>query len=146
MTPHLVSPFSFLNSFWTLEDMCSLLSSECILTLFLPALEFTPCNSHGTHPLSLSFVRLHLPVGYHGRASSIVVSGTPIRRPMGQMRPDNCKRLQSPGPASAQLCPFAMSLYSGVDGCLLSVVSPAKPPVYGACRLLDVELEMVSYV
>jgi fumarylacetoacetase len=26
----------------------------------------------------------HLPVGYHGRASSIVVSGTSIRRPMGQ--------------------------------------------------------------
>ena len=26
---------------------------------------------------------LHLPVGYHGRASSIVVSGTPIRRPKG---------------------------------------------------------------
>jgi fumarylacetoacetase len=30
---------------------------------------------------------LHLPVGYHGRASSIVVSGTPLHRPMGQMRP-----------------------------------------------------------
>jgi len=30
----------------------------------------------------------HLPVGYHGRASSVVVSGTPVRRPMGQMRPD----------------------------------------------------------
>lgn len=30
----------------------------------------------------------HLPVGYHGRASSIVVSGTPIRRPSGQTRPD----------------------------------------------------------
>lgn len=30
---------------------------------------------------------LHLPVGYHGRASSIVVSGTPIRRPMGQYKP-----------------------------------------------------------
>ena len=27
----------------------------------------------------------HLPVGYHGRASSIVVSGTPIRRPVGQI-------------------------------------------------------------
>lgn len=26
----------------------------------------------------------HLPVGYHGRASSIVVSGTPVRRPWGQ--------------------------------------------------------------
>merc|ERR1712212_753327 len=28
-----------------------------------------------------------LPVGYHGRASSVVVSGTPIRRPMGQTKP-----------------------------------------------------------
>lgn len=27
----------------------------------------------------------HLPVAYHGRASSIVVSGTPIRRPWGQV-------------------------------------------------------------
>ena len=32
---------------------------------------------------------LHLPVGYHGRASSIVVSGTPIHRPKGQQRPDD---------------------------------------------------------
>ena len=28
---------------------------------------------------------MHLPVGYHGRASSVVVSGTPIRRPQGQI-------------------------------------------------------------
>ncbi|XP_035507696.1 fumarylacetoacetase [Morone saxatilis] len=34
---------------------------------------------------------LRLPVGYHGRASSVVVSGTPIRRPSGQMRPDQTK-------------------------------------------------------
>uniref|UniRef100_A0A667H1S9 Fumarylacetoacetase n=1 Tax=Lynx canadensis TaxID=61383 RepID=A0A667H1S9_LYNCA len=54
---------------------------------------------------------LHLPVGYHGRASSVVVSGTPIRRPTGQMRPDD-----------------------------------AKPPVFGPCKLLDMELEMVSGV
>nr|OQO22368.1 Fumarylacetoacetase [Rachicladosporium sp. CCFEE 5018] len=27
----------------------------------------------------------HLPVGYHGRASSVVVSGTPIQRPRGQI-------------------------------------------------------------
>jgi fumarylacetoacetase len=31
---------------------------------------------------------LHLPVGYHGRASSIVVSGTPIHRPKGQTKAD----------------------------------------------------------
>ncbi|CAB3370795.1 Hypothetical predicted protein [Cloeon dipterum] len=29
----------------------------------------------------------HLPVGYHGRASSIVISGTPVRRPHGQTAP-----------------------------------------------------------
>lgn len=28
-----------------------------------------------------------MPIGYHGRASSIVVSGTPVRRPCGQMLP-----------------------------------------------------------
>jgi fumarylacetoacetase len=28
----------------------------------------------------------HLPVGYHGRAGTVVVSGTPIRRPSGQLR------------------------------------------------------------
>lgn len=27
----------------------------------------------------------HIPVGYHGRASTVVVSGTPIRRPVGQI-------------------------------------------------------------
>lgn len=31
---------------------------------------------------------LHIPVGYHGRASSIVVSGTPIVRPRGQIITD----------------------------------------------------------
>ena len=29
----------------------------------------------------------HLPIGYHGRAGTVVVSGTPIRRPVGQGRP-----------------------------------------------------------
>ena len=30
---------------------------------------------------------LHLPVGYHGRSSSIIVSGESIRRPIGQSKP-----------------------------------------------------------
>ena len=30
----------------------------------------------------------HLPIGYHGRASSIVASGTAVRRPCGQQIPD----------------------------------------------------------
>jgi fumarylacetoacetase len=31
----------------------------------------------------------YVPIGYHGRASSIVVSGTPVRRPAGQLKPDD---------------------------------------------------------
>ena len=31
----------------------------------------------------------HLPVGYHGRASSIKVSGTPFHRPKGQQKPND---------------------------------------------------------
>ncbi|XP_067642838.1 fumarylacetoacetase [Eurosta solidaginis] len=53
----------------------------------------------------------YLPVGYHGRASSVVVSGTPVRRPLGQTVP--------------------------VEG---------QPPVFGACKLLDFELEMAFFV
>ena len=32
---------------------------------------------------------LHIPIGYNGRASSIVVSGTPVRRPNGQLKGPN---------------------------------------------------------
>lgn len=44
---------------------------------------------------------LHIPIGYNGRASTVVVSGTPVRRPHGQLKsPDDaaprfgpCRRL-----------------------------------------------------
>ena len=38
----------------------------------------------GADPLTPNW--RHLPIGYHGRAGSIVVDGTPIRRPQGQRR------------------------------------------------------------
>lgn len=37
------------------------------------------------HPLLPNY--LHIPVGYHGRASTIVISDTPIKRPAGQILP-----------------------------------------------------------
>ena len=33
----------------------------------------------------------HLPVGYHGRAGTVVVSGTPVRRPQGQAKPPDAE-------------------------------------------------------
>ncbi len=40
---------------------------------------------------------LHLPVGYHGRASSIAISGTPFHRPKGQSKKD-----EDPAPVFGQ--------------------------------------------
>lgn len=34
---------------------------------------------------------LHIPVGYHGRSSTIIPSGTPVHRPMGQTFPKNAE-------------------------------------------------------
>jgi fumarylacetoacetase len=39
----------------------------------------------GSEPLPPNW--RHLPIGYHGRASTVVVSGTPVRRPRGQAKP-----------------------------------------------------------
>jgi fumarylacetoacetase len=40
---------------------------------------------------------LEIPIGYNGRASSVVVSGTPVRRPNGQLKaPDAARPLMGP--------------------------------------------------
>ena len=52
-----------------------------------------------TNPLLPNW--LHIPIGYNGRSSTVVVSGTKVRRPRGQLKPPNaelpsfgpCKRL-----------------------------------------------------
>lgn len=54
---------------------------------------------------------LHLPVGYHGRASSIVVSGASYPRPKGQTKPVE-----------------------------------TEPPVYGASKRMDFELEVAFVI
>jgi fumarylacetoacetase len=41
----------------------------------------------GSPPLAANWK--HLPVGYHGRAGSVVVSGTPVHRPEGQRKGDD---------------------------------------------------------
>lgn len=42
----------------------------------------------------------HVPIGYHGRASSIVASGTPVRRPVGQKAPAEEGGTPTRGPAA----------------------------------------------
>src|SRR5205085_609618 len=53
----------------------------------------------------------YVPIGYHGRASSIVASGSSFRRPVGQTRDD-----------------------------------ANEPPVFGASRRLDYEMEVGAFI
>ncbi|MEZ4649633.1 MAG: fumarylacetoacetase [Candidatus Eisenbacteria bacterium] len=50
---------------------------------------------------------LHLPVAYHGRASSVVVSGTPVRRPSGQTKADDA---ESPSFGPSRLLDFELEM------------------------------------
>ena len=54
------------------------------------------------------------------------MSGTPIHRPTGQQRPDDSR-----------------ANYIIVIEHVLSFFSVENPPVFGPCKLLDIELEMV---
>jgi fumarylacetoacetase len=55
---------------------------------------------------------LHLPVGYHGRSSSVVVSGTPVPRPMGQTKADDADR-PSYGPSRLMDFELEMGFFVG---------------------------------
>jgi fumarylacetoacetase len=96
-------------------------SAEC--TLALPAdvgdyTDFYASVNHATNvgamfrpdnPLLPNYK--WIPIGYHGRSSSIVPSGTTVHRPHGQTRPD-----------------------------------AHAPPMFGASRLLDYELEVGAFI
>jgi len=57
----------------------------------------------------------HLPVGYHGRASSIVVSGTPVRRPAGQILLDHAAEPKQPITGPSRKLDFELEL-----GCFIA--------------------------
>lgn len=51
---------------------------------------------------------LHVPIGYHGRSSSIVASGTPVRRPIGQSKP--AEGSNTPGFGPSKLLDFELEM------------------------------------
>lgn len=71
----------------------------------------------------------HLPVGYHGRASSIVVSGQPIHRPKGQTMPNGAT---SPvyGPSKQLDFELEMGFIVGKDSALGDTVSTDQAGEY----------------
>jgi fumarylacetoacetase len=51
---------------------------------------------------------LHVPIGYHGRSSSIIPSGTPVRRPYGQSKP--AEGTNTPGFGPSKLLDFELEM------------------------------------
>lgn len=80
---------------------------------------------------------LHLPVGYHGRASSVVVSGHDVRRPMGQLKPSDGPPVYAP---SKELdVEIELGAFVGPGNALGTPVSvdDAERHVFGLCLVND---------
>ncbi|MGL6043889.1 MAG: fumarylacetoacetase, partial [Sandaracinobacteroides sp.] len=78
----------------------------------------------------------HVPIGYHGRASSVVSTGTPVKRPMGQLA----------GPDGPQFAPTArldleleLGVWIGPGNSLGSPIpiADAEAHIAGFCLLND---------
>lgn len=71
----------------------------------------------------------HMPIAYHGRASSIVISGTDIHRPKGQLMPANAKQ---PVFSASQKLDFEleMAMVIGKESALAKPVSIAEAEDY----------------
>jgi len=80
----------------------------------------------------------HLPVGYHGRASSIVVSGTEIIRPKGQQIPKDSKQPVF-GPCRLLDFELEMGFVIGQETNLGDTVSTqeAEDYIFGMCLFND---------
>ncbi|KAK1754012.1 hypothetical protein QBC47DRAFT_385413 [Echria macrotheca] len=83
----------------------------------------------------------HLPVGYHGRASSVVVSGTPIRRPRGQILLDPQSDKKEPQTSPTRKLDFELEL-----GCFIATpnemgesvsINEAEQHIFGYVLLND---------
>jgi fumarylacetoacetase len=80
----------------------------------------------------------HVPIGYHGRASSIVVSGTPVYRPQGQTKDDQSERPVF-GPCAQLDYELEVGAFVGPANTLGNavVISRAADHLFGLCLLND---------
>ena len=72
----------------------------------------------------------HLPVAYHGRASSIAVSGTPLVRPHGQFKKNKDDAMPTFGPTQALDYELELSFVIGKNSKLGEAISIKKAEEY----------------
>lgn len=81
----------------------------------------------------------HIPIGYHGRASSIIPSGTPIKRPIGQQAPAEDGGMPGFGPCKLLDYEMEMGAIIGRGNDLGERISieNAEDHILGMCILND---------
>ncbi|KAK6030405.1 fumarylacetoacetase [Ostertagia ostertagi] len=80
-----------------------------------------------------------LPVGYHGRASSVIPSGTPVRRPRGQVKPEGAAE---PTYGPSRLLDFELEMAFFVGGPATELGQPipiedAEEHIFGVVLMND---------
>jgi fumarylacetoacetase len=80
----------------------------------------------------------YVPIGYHGRASSIVITGTEVRRPLGQTQPPGAK---SPSFGASQMLDYEAEIgfFVGAGNELGQPVpiENAEEHIFGVCLVND---------
>ncbi|MHA2099444.1 MAG: fumarylacetoacetase [Candidatus Kariarchaeaceae archaeon] len=132
-----------------LRSKCLFEMNNCELLLPVKTTDYTDFYASKDHAFNVgSMFRgpenalmdnwLHIPIGYHGRASSIIVSGVNIKRPSGQLRP---KGMDVPyfGPSKRLDYEFEMGIYIGIGNDLGEPISieNAYDHIFGLVILND---------
>jgi fumarylacetoacetase len=81
---------------------------------------------------------LHIPIGYNGRSSTVVVSGSKVRRPRGQLKPPNAE-LPSFGPCKRLDFELEMGVVVGQPSAMGEMLteSQAEAMIFGFVILND---------
>ena len=131
---------------WLIEDH---LVKRSDVTLHLPFLvsEYTDFYAGRHHATNVgSMMRdpanplppnwLHIPIGYNGRASSVVVSGTDVRRPWGQLKPPEAE-LPYFGPSKRFDFEVELGAVVGQESSGMVSVADADAMIFGYVLLND---------
>ena len=80
----------------------------------------------------------YVPIGYHGRASSIMISGTAVRRPSGQIK-DGAADAPTFGPSRALDYELEVGFFVGPGNALGEPIpiAEAEAQIFGLCLLND---------
>ncbi len=83
----------------------------------------------------------YIPIGYHGRASSLVPSGTPVRRPSGQTRDGDDDPSKAPkfGPTKALDYELELGFFVSAGNALGETIpiGEAEEHIFGVCLVND---------